>query len=41
MSAFVQFEKVRKVYQMGEVQIEALRSANKKATPVLSGVAFL
>ena len=27
MSAFVQFEKVRKVYQMGEVQIEALRDA--------------
>lgn len=27
MSAYVQFEKVRKVYQMGEVQIEALRDA--------------
>ncbi len=28
MSAYVQFENVRKVYQMGEVQIEALRDAS-------------
>ena len=28
MSAYVQFENVKKVYQMGEVQIEALRDAS-------------
>ena len=27
MSVFVRFEHVKKVYQMGEVQIEALRDA--------------